>query len=75
MSRRDLLGQIADARARMQMRGYDPLVLEMGPTLAQEFRRESEIADLDDWAAALWGVTVRIRQDMEGFAVVPALAA
>lgn len=69
---RDLLGQIADARAQMMMRGYDPLMLEIGRITALEFARQSKIADIEDWAKAAYNLKIIIRTDMEGWAIRPA---
>lgn len=71
---RDLLGQISRARADMMLRGYAPLVLEMGPATARVFRVEAEIADIEDWLAAVMDMPLRIRSDMEGFAIRPETA-
>lgn len=72
MAASDLLGQIADARAAMQMRGYEPLVLEMGPRTARRFAEESRISDLEDWGAAVWNMKIRVAPAIEGWAVRPA---
>lgn len=69
MTTRDILGEIADARAQMMMRGHERLVLEIGPRTADRFRAESDIADLEDWSDAILGLTIVVRSDMEGFAV------
>ena len=68
---RDLLGQIADARAQMMMRGYDPLTLEMGQATAREFARQSQIVNIDEGNEVLT-MPITIRLDMEGWAVRPA---
>lgn len=71
MSRqRDLLGQIADARAQMMMRGHTRLRLDMGPVTARRFAVESEIADIEDWCAAALNLSIRVTTNMEGFAIV-----
>ncbi len=66
---RDLLGQIADARARMMMRGAGALRLDMGPDTARAFAAESAIADIEDYSRAVMNMPIRIRADMEGWAV------
>jgi len=68
---RDLMGQIADARAQMMMRGHDRLVLEMGLSTARRFREESEITDIDDWCDAILGMKIIVRSGIEGFLVRP----
>ena len=67
---RDLLGQIADARAQMMMRGYDPLTLEIGPATAREFAMQMQIAAIENGNEVLT-MPITIRLDMEGWAVRP----
>lgn len=70
----DLLRRIADARAQMLMRGHQALRLEIGATTARQFAEESQITDPADWVEAIWRLPIRVRSDMEGFAVLSALA-
>ena len=67
---RDLLGQIADARAQMMMRGYDPLMLEIGPITALEFARQTGIT-ISAAGNEVLAIPITIRLDMEGWAVRP----
>lgn len=61
----DELQQIAQARAVMLMRGYEPLRVEIGP----ETNRQLGTAISED--GTLLDMPVRVRSDMEGFAVLP----
>jgi hypothetical protein len=58
---------IAQARATMLMRGFDPLRLEMGVETARRLSAEVQNADV------LFSLPVKVRADMEGWAVVPAV--
>lgn len=69
----DLLRQISDARAQMMMRGFEPLMLEMGPQTAKAFATESRIADINDYFLVVANMAISIRSDMEGWAVCAAL--
>lgn len=61
----DELQQIAQARAVMLMRGFDPLHVEIGP----ETNRALGRAIGED--GILLDMRVIVRRDMEGFAVRP----
>lgn len=70
MAAPDLLGQIADARAAMLMRGYKSLMLEMGPRTAARFAGETQLTDIEDWSRAVWGMRIRVTGKIEGWCVV-----
>ena len=61
----DELQLVANARARMLMRGYEPLRIEIGTEmnrlLADHIAPDGQLLEMD----------VRVRTDMEGFAVRP----
>lgn len=61
----DELQQIAQARAIMMMRGFEPLKVEIGP----ETNRQLGRAISED--GILLDMRVTVRSDMEGFAVRP----
>lgn len=62
----DELQQVAQARATMLMRGFEPLALEIGPafhrSLGAHVSAEGVLLDME----------VHVRTDMEGFRVVAA---
>lgn len=70
----DLLGRIAQARAQMLMRGFDPLALEIGRSTVREL--VPWMAGQDDLPSGapeeILGMGFTIRDDMEGFSVRPA---
>lgn len=61
----DIVQSIAQARATMLLRGYEPLRLELGPQTAKALGQDVSAADV------LFSMPVRVRADMEGWAVVP----
>ena len=65
MSRRDLLGRIARARADMMMRGHSLLKFDIGPQSIRELG--ADLPAVLDWPEIC---VVEIRADMEGFAVM-----
>lgn len=66
----DLLRRIADARAQMLMRGYDPLHIDIGRVTVREL--VPWLAHQDGWASEILGLPYTVRDDMEGFAIWPA---
>lgn len=62
----DELQLVAQARAAMLMRGFDPLRVEIGP---QTNRALGPAISAD---GVLLDMPVTVRSDMEGFRVVPA---
>jgi len=62
----DELQQVAQARATMLMRGYEPLALEIGPAFNRQLGAHVSAEGI------LLDMEVRVRRDMEGFRVVPA---
>lgn len=61
----DLVQAIARARATMMLRGYEPLRLELGVQIAKSLGQDLGAADV------LFSMPVRVRADMEGWAIVP----
>jgi hypothetical protein len=76
----DELQQIAQARANMMMRGYEPLRLEMGRSFAQALERvqgqsmTSPPRMTSQPPREVLGMAFSVRPDMEGFAVLPVSA-
>jgi len=70
----DQLQEIAQARATMLMRGYAPLVCDIGRQYLAEMVRGQQVLTipqaLELWQDAL-AMRFNTRDDMEGFAVVP----
>lgn len=66
MSRSDLLGRIARARAQMMLRGHHLLVLEIGPETLIELGQDERA--VMDWPE-MQGITTN--HAMEGFALFP----
>ncbi|HMO07035.1 MAG TPA: hypothetical protein PKD10_05225 [Paracoccaceae bacterium] len=65
----DEIQQIAQARAEMLLRGFEPLRILLGPAMARRLRRGHP----EHWSRhgeALLDMPARILDDMEGFAVV-----
>ncbi len=73
MSRRDLVGMIADARAQMMMRGHEHLKIAIGEATLKAVMRSmyNSGAGLDDreWDGPLLGMPLTVRSDMEGFLI------
>jgi hypothetical protein len=70
----DELQQIAQARANMMMRGYEPLRLEMGRSFAQALERVQGTSMTSHPPREVLGMAFSVRPDMEGFAVLPVSA-
>jgi hypothetical protein len=71
----DELQQIAEARAAMMLRDYDPVQLVMGIEMHRRMRRRypSEFTPAHpDTEARPLGMALTVKLDMEGFAVIPA---
>lgn len=64
---RDLLGQIAQARAAMLMRGDKPLILTIGVSTLRALQSEAGEAVLD--GAQVLGMPVNVSAACEGFLV------
>lgn len=74
MPQRDILGGIAQARAKMMMRGYDPLRLEIGLAWWNELTHQVFLdcgAHLGGTGCEVLGMPTTVTEDMEGFAVYP----
>jgi hypothetical protein len=68
----DELQQIAQARANMMMRGYEPLRLEMGHSFSQSLKRAQPPHVTSHPHDEVLGMPFTVRADMEGFTVLPA---
>jgi hypothetical protein len=68
----DELQQIAQARANMMMRGYEPLKLEMGFSFSQSLKRAQPPHATSRPPDDVLGMPFTVRVDMEGFTVLPA---
>lgn len=64
----DLLRRIADARAQMLMRGYEPLRMDIGRVTVREL--VPWLAE-DGPAVEILGMPFTVHEDMEGFAIRP----
>jgi hypothetical protein len=69
----DLLNAIANARAAMLMRGYDPLRIEIGPRIAADLKRVygDRVLEGPHGQSELQNMPLILRPDMEGFAILP----
>ena len=68
----DELQQIAQARATMLLRGFEPLWLDIGRDLARQIEARHPGLVNADLSASVFDMPFTIRDDMEGFAVRPA---
>ena len=66
---RDLLGQIANARAEMMMRGHWQLRVLVGPGTLDRLRREAWPVAAEE--GMILDLPMMEEPEMEGFAVVP----
>lgn len=72
----DLITTIARARASMMLRGHRDLTLRLGPDCAADLRKAGDDQGIftAGWPMprTLFGMAIEAREDMEGWAVLPA---